>query len=160
MLTDKYKTVHMATCQEKFTRDDNMNGALFSSIVTMDETWLSFFNPEMKLQLTQWMHTNSPPPQPAKKYWIITVLRNIPHFQVCVHMPHGKPTLEVLYLALDWWSSLTIYFTHAILLSDLLVHGGGSFGSLSYDQLPLNSLTRECTFFTSITLSPHISLNC
>jgi len=40
-----------------------MNSAFFSSIVTMDETWMLMFNPETKWQLAQWKHTDSLPPK-------------------------------------------------------------------------------------------------
>ncbi|PNF25398.1 hypothetical protein B7P43_G09785, partial [Cryptotermes secundus] len=41
MLVDNHK-------QAMLTRDEGMNGTLFSSVVTMDETWMPFFNPETK----------------------------------------------------------------------------------------------------------------
>ena len=42
-----------------------------------------------------------------------------------------------------------------------LVHGRGSLGLFSHDVRPsLNSCTHERTFFTSITPSLHVSLNC
>jgi hypothetical protein len=43
----------MAICQAMLTRDEGMNGTFFSSIVTMDETWMPFFNPETKRQSAQ-----------------------------------------------------------------------------------------------------------
>jgi len=45
------------------SRDKGMNSAFFSSVVTMDETWMPMFNPETKRQSAQWKHTESPPPK-------------------------------------------------------------------------------------------------
>ncbi|PSN55288.1 hypothetical protein C0J52_01791 [Blattella germanica] len=39
-------------CQAMLTRDDGMNGTFFSSIVTMDETWMPFFNPLLHQQFS------------------------------------------------------------------------------------------------------------
>ncbi|XP_068081357.1 protein GVQW3-like [Anabrus simplex] len=63
MLTDDHKAARVACCQAMLTRNDSMNGTFFSSIVTMDETWTPFFNPETKRQSAQWKHTDSPPPK-------------------------------------------------------------------------------------------------
>mgnify|MGYP003623263763 CR=1 FL=1 len=63
MLTEDHKAARVTMCQAMLTRDDGMNGTFFSSIVTMDETWMPFFNPETKRQSKQWKHTNSPPPK-------------------------------------------------------------------------------------------------
>ena len=40
-----------------------MNSAFFSSIVTMDETWMPMFNSENKRQSAQWKQTDSSPPK-------------------------------------------------------------------------------------------------
>ena len=50
-------------CQAMISRDKSMNSAFFSSIVTMDETWMPLFNPETKRQTAQWKHTDSLPPK-------------------------------------------------------------------------------------------------
>lgn len=63
MLTDDHKAARVACCQAMLTRNEGMNGTFFSSIVTMDETWMPFFNPETKRQSAQWKHTDSPPPK-------------------------------------------------------------------------------------------------
>ncbi|XP_067005625.2 protein GVQW3-like [Anabrus simplex] len=63
MLTDDHKAARVACCQAMLTRNDSMNGTFFLSIVTMDETWMPFFNPEPKRQSAQWKHTDSPPPK-------------------------------------------------------------------------------------------------
>jgi len=63
MLTDENKASRVATCQAMLSRDKGMNSAFFSSIVTMDETWMPMFNPETKWQSAQWKHNDSPPPK-------------------------------------------------------------------------------------------------
>ena len=63
MLTDENKASRIAVCQAMFSRDKGMNSAFFSSIVTMDETWVPMFNPETKRQSAQWKHTDSRPPK-------------------------------------------------------------------------------------------------
>jgi len=63
MLTDENKASRVAVCQAMLSRDKGMNSAFFSSIVTVDETWMPMFNPETKRKSPQWKHTNSPPPK-------------------------------------------------------------------------------------------------
>ena len=67
MLTHENKASRVAMCQAMLSRDKGMNSAFFSSVVTMDETWMPMFNPETKRQLAQWKHSDSPPP---KKFWV------------------------------------------------------------------------------------------
>ena len=66
-LTDENKASRVAMYQAMLSCDKGMNSAFFSSIVTMDETWMPMFNPETKRQSAQWKHTDSPP---AKKFWV------------------------------------------------------------------------------------------
>jgi hypothetical protein len=40
-------------CQAKSSRDKSMSSAFFSSIVTMEGTWMSMLNPENKQQSNQ-----------------------------------------------------------------------------------------------------------
>ena len=63
MLTDENKASRVAMCQAMLSRDKGMNSAFFSSVVTMDETWMAMFNPETKRQSAQWKHTDSPLPK-------------------------------------------------------------------------------------------------
>jgi len=63
MLTDENKASRVAMCQAKLSRDKGMNSAFFSSIVTMDETWMPMFNSENKRQSAQWKQTDSSPPK-------------------------------------------------------------------------------------------------
>ena len=75
--------------------------------------------------------------------------------------PTDMPALAAICFPVKRRSSITICSTRAIMSSDRLVHGRGSFGLFSYDvRLSQNCRTHERTFFTSITLSLHVSLNC
>ncbi|XP_049846625.1 protein GVQW3-like [Schistocerca gregaria] len=69
MLTDDHMAARVACCQALLTHDDSMNGTSFSLVVTMDETWMPFFNPETKRQSAQWKHRDSLLP---KKFWVTT----------------------------------------------------------------------------------------
>jgi len=61
----------------------------------------------------------------------------------------------ILHDELKMWKSC------AIMSSDRLVRGRGSIGLFSHDVRPsLNCRTHKRTFFTSITPSLHVSLNC
>ena len=40
MLTDENKAARVTVCQAMLSRDKGMNSAFFSSVVTMDETWV------------------------------------------------------------------------------------------------------------------------
>ena len=63
MLNDENEASHIVMCRAMLSHDKGMNSAFFSSVVTMDETWMPMFNPETKQQSTQWKHTDSPPPK-------------------------------------------------------------------------------------------------
>ncbi|PNF14517.1 hypothetical protein B7P43_G15648 [Cryptotermes secundus] len=52
MLADDHKAARMAICQAMLTRDKGMNWTFFSSTVTMDETWMPFFNPLLHQQFS------------------------------------------------------------------------------------------------------------
>ena len=53
MLTDENKASRVAVSQAMLSGDKGMNSAFFSSVVTMDETWVPMFNPETKRQSAQ-----------------------------------------------------------------------------------------------------------
>ncbi|PNF22853.1 hypothetical protein B7P43_G16600 [Cryptotermes secundus] len=91
MLADEHKAARMPICQVMLTHDESMNGTFFSSIVTMDETWMPFFNPETKRQSAQWKHTHSPPP---KKFRVST-------------------SVEKMMLAM-FWDSDGVILTHCV----------------------------------------------
>ena len=50
MLAEENKASRVAMCQAVLSRDKGMNSAFFSSVVTMDETWMPMFNSETKRQ--------------------------------------------------------------------------------------------------------------
>uniref|UniRef100_A0A1B6H603 Mos1 transposase HTH domain-containing protein n=1 Tax=Homalodisca liturata TaxID=320908 RepID=A0A1B6H603_9HEMI len=60
MLSEDHKTKRMASALTFLTRYDNEKDSFLKSIVTGDETWVLYENPETKEQSKQWMHTHSP----------------------------------------------------------------------------------------------------
>lgn len=44
----------------------NENWNLLSTLITGDETWVHYYDPETKQQSMQWKHSDSPPPKKAK----------------------------------------------------------------------------------------------
>ncbi|KAJ4429904.1 hypothetical protein ANN_22108 [Periplaneta americana] len=80
-LTNDHKAARVVSCQAMLTRDDSMNRIFFSSNVTMDETWMQFFNPETKRWSAQWKRIHSPSPKekigrcPKETYVGLTTLK-------------------------------------------------------------------------------------
>ena len=75
--------------------------------------------------------------------------------------PTDMPALAAICFTDKRRSSITICSTPPTVSSDRLVRGRGSYGLFSHDVRPsLNCRTHERTFFTSITPSLHVSLNC
>lgn len=60
MLSTDHKTQRMASALSFLTRYANEGNVFLKSIVTGDETWVLYDNPETKEQSKQWMHTASP----------------------------------------------------------------------------------------------------
>ena len=75
--------------------------------------------------------------------------------------PTDMPALAAICLTVKRRSSITICSTRAIMSSDRLVRGRGSFGLFSHAvRLSVNCRTHERIFFTYITPSLHVSLSC
>ena len=55
------------SCSQEFLRRYRRQGAAFlDSVITLDETWLHYFEPESKRQSSVWKTPTSPPPKKAK----------------------------------------------------------------------------------------------
>jgi [histone H3]-lysine36 N-dimethyltransferase SETMAR len=67
MLTDQHKEQRMSSGREFLNRYRQDGDDLFSHIVTGDETWISYINPETKQQSMQWRHSTSPKPKKFKQ---------------------------------------------------------------------------------------------
>ena len=74
MLAEENKASCVAMSKAMLSCDKGMNSAFFSSIVTMDETWMPMLNLETKQQSPQWQHTDSPPP---KKFRVIASAKKL-----------------------------------------------------------------------------------
>ena len=66
LLTDANKQKRVQFCEEnlEFISDEPN---FFSTLVTGDETWCYFYDPETKIQSMQWKHPSSPSPVKAKR---------------------------------------------------------------------------------------------
>lgn len=60
MLSEDHKMRRMASALNFLTRYNDEADIFLKSIVTGDETWVLYDNPETKEQSKQWMHTHSP----------------------------------------------------------------------------------------------------
>jgi len=105
---------------------------------------------------------NKPKEPPPRGTHLAETFRN---FRSSCKMVSTDPTdmlaLAAICLTVKWQSSITICSTRAIMSSDRLVRGRGSFGLFSHDVRPsVNCHTHERIFFTSITPSLRVSLNC
>lgn len=67
MLTDQHKEQRMSSGREFLNHYRQDGDYLFSHIVTGDETWISYINPETKQKSMQWRHSTSPKPKKFKQ---------------------------------------------------------------------------------------------
>jgi len=61
-LTPEMKEIRGDACQELLRRYEVDGEAFLQRIVTGDETWVHFSEPERKRQSMEWHHTSSPKP--------------------------------------------------------------------------------------------------
>ena len=66
LLNSEHKAQQIEMAQDLKCRHFRQGMAFFKSVVTMDESWVSFFMPEMKSQLVQWLPKGANPPKKAK----------------------------------------------------------------------------------------------
>jgi len=66
-LTPEMKERRVDVCQELLCRYEADGEAFLQRIVTGDESWIHFYEPERKQQSMDWCHTSSPKP---KKVWV------------------------------------------------------------------------------------------
>jgi len=105
---------------------------------------------------------NKPKEPPARGTHLAETFHNFRSLREMVSTdPTDMPALAAICLTAKRQYSITICSTRAVMPSDWLVRGGGSFGLFSHDVRPsVNCHTHERTFFTSITPSLHVSLSC
>lgn len=58
----------MVTSLTFLTHYDNEKNRFLKSLITNNETWILYDNPESKEQSKQWMHNAHPLPQQAQKF--------------------------------------------------------------------------------------------
>jgi hypothetical protein len=81
----------------------NGDPEFLKTVITGDETWVYGYDPETKVQSSQWKHSSSPTPKKAQRVWsIIKVLLTV-FFDYCgiVHhsyAPEGQTINKEYYL--------------------------------------------------------------
>ncbi|KAF8766643.1 Bromodomain-containing protein 8 [Argiope bruennichi] len=60
ILTDHHKSQRMASALDFLSRYEDEGEPLLNRIVTGDETWIKYVNPETKEQSKMWAHSDSP----------------------------------------------------------------------------------------------------
>ena len=66
LLTEEQIEVRVQVCQNLLDRYAKEGSNFLNKIVTCDETWVHFFEPESKQQRSVWKHPSSPPPVKAR----------------------------------------------------------------------------------------------
>jgi histone-lysine N-methyltransferase SETMAR len=66
LLSPDNKRIRFNMSRDNLARFDANPDKFMKQFVTMDETWVHHFQPEMKEQSKQWKHPTSPPPKKAK----------------------------------------------------------------------------------------------
>ena len=67
MLTDDQKQMRKESCKRILGRFQREGSNFMERIVTVDETWISFYTPETKQQSTMWKTPGSPSPKKFKQ---------------------------------------------------------------------------------------------
>ena len=67
MLTDDQKQMRKESCKRILGRFQREGPNFMERIVTVDETWISFYTPETKQQSTMWKTPGSPSPKKFKQ---------------------------------------------------------------------------------------------
>ena len=65
-LVPEQKTVRVQICTELQQRLSDEGDSFLNKVITCDETWFHFFEPESKQQSSMWKHTWSPSPVKAR----------------------------------------------------------------------------------------------
>ena len=65
ILTEENKQQRVECSEEFLNRYENEGEHFLDRIVTTDETWLYYFNPESKQQSSIWKSPDTPPPKKA-----------------------------------------------------------------------------------------------
>ena len=65
LLVPEQKTVRVEIYTELQQRLSDEGDSFLNKVITCDETWFHFFEPESKQQSSMWKHTWSPPPVKA-----------------------------------------------------------------------------------------------
>ena len=94
-LTAELKERHVDACQELLKHFEAEDGGFLGRIVTGDETWVHYHQPETKKASKEWCHTSSPKPkkfctQPSAGKVILTLFWDEQGVSLEQYMPRGK----------------------------------------------------------------------
>ena len=110
-LAEQQKWCRYETCHIHMERYQNEGENLLNNIITIDETWVRAYEPELKRQSAEWIHEASPPrqkfrqnPSPVKLMVILTY--DVQGVILCHFVPHYE-TVNAQYYAAISAKSLT-----------------------------------------------------
>lgn len=102
MLTDDHKNQRVASAEKFLTRYQAEGVEFLNHIVTGDETWIAYVNPETKRQSMQWMHSTSPKPKKFKQTFsgrklMATVFWDHKGVLLIEFLPRGRTITSLVY---------------------------------------------------------------
>ena len=94
-LTEQQKWCRCETCCIHLERYQNEGENLLNNIITIDETWVRAYEPELKRQSAEWRHEGSPRRQkfrqnPSPVKLMVILAYDVQGVILCHFVPHGK----------------------------------------------------------------------
>jgi len=101
-LTAELKEQHVDACKELLKHFEAEDDGFLGRIVTGDETWVHYHQPETKKASKEWRHTSSPKPkkfrtQPSAGKVILTLFWDEQGVILKQYMPRRKPVTSMTY---------------------------------------------------------------
>ena len=102
-LIEQEKWCRYETCRIHLERYQNEGENLLNNIITIDETWVRAYDPELKRQSAEWRHEGSPRRQkfrqnPSPVKLIVILAYDVQGVILCHYVPHGE-TINAQYFA-------------------------------------------------------------
>ena len=66
MLTAEQKERRVEIAEDFIRKFERQGDAFLNNIITVDDTWVYYYEPESKTQSSIWKHPSSPPPKKAR----------------------------------------------------------------------------------------------
>ena len=94
-LTEQQKWCHYETCRIHLEMYQNAGMNLLNNIITIDETWVRAYEPELKRQLAEWRHEGSPRRQKFRQNTspvklIVILAYGVQGVILCNFVPYGE----------------------------------------------------------------------